>query len=89
MGEEQIKAEENRVEISVLKELSLQCLLNMQVEISSRQMNIWFWGLKGNGVMWRGEEGWGLIVVGTATLKSGKEEKSVKETGKRREGIVR
>lgn len=40
MGEEQIKAEENRVEISVLKELSLQCLLNMQVEISSRQMNI-------------------------------------------------
>lgn len=40
MGEEQIKAEENRVEISVLKESSLQCLLNMQVEISSRQMNI-------------------------------------------------
>lgn len=40
MGEEQIKAEENRLEISVLEELSLECLLNIQVEISSRQMNI-------------------------------------------------
>lgn len=71
--------------ISVLEKLSLKCLLNTQVEMSSRQLTIGVWS---SGKWAELEKGRGLKtdLGGTVTFESGEEEKSIRETGRERKG---